>query len=262
MILYLLGNKNMKTVFFSWITNNWINNQVDFTNFVNSFKKFHPDIDLVIFTDDAIKDLFLKKPWLNYDNCKASFAKLLYNDYDLVVNVDSDFYFFDRLKEIFDADYDVAACANFNSMLNVHLDSQFINGYSLPYVSEVNYLQGGLIASTNKKFWDEYEQMSEALSTKLPLRENDVLNAICYGNKYKVKVLDGDVDYKSLNFKQYYNCASLGRINNCYIENDKIYLDGKPMRSYHVAWGHGYKKRLPQLFSPEICQWFSKKVYG
>jgi hypothetical protein len=251
----------MKTVFFSWITNNWINTYVDFNGFVNSFKKFHPDIDLRIFENDTINYLFKKKPWLNYDNCKASFAKLLYNDYDLVVNVDADFYFFDRCQEILDADYDLAACANFNSLLNVHLDEQFLQNYKLPYVSDINYLQGGLIASTNKKFWDEYEEMSEALSNKLPLRENDVLNALWYSGKYKTKVLDGDVDYRSPNFKQYYNCSSLGRLNDCYIKNDKIYLDGKPMRSYHVAWGHGIKARMPQLFSKEICEWFNKKIY-
>lgn len=252
----------MKTVFFSWITNNWINNQIDFNGFIGSFKKFHPDIDLIIFTDDVIKHLFSQKPWLNYDNCKASFAKLLYNDYDLVVNVDSDFYFFDRCKEILDGDYDVAACANFNNMLNVSLSPQIISGYNLKPVSEVDYIQGGLIASTSKKFWDDYENMSKDLSTKLPLRENDVLNALWYSGNYRTKVLDGDVDFRSPNFKQYYNCASLGRTDKCYIENDKVYLDGRPMRSYHVAWGHGHKKRLPELFSAEICEWFNKKIYG
>lgn len=250
----------MKKVFFSWITSNWINTYVDFNGFVKSFKKFHPDINLIIFEDNTINALFKQKPWLNYDNCKASFAKLLYNDYDLVVNVDADFYFFDRCQEILDGDYDLAACANFNSLLNVHLDEQILQNYKLPYVSDINYLQGGLIASTNKKFWDEYEEMSEALSNKLPLRENDVLNALWYSGKYKTKVLDGDVDYRSPNFKQYYNCSSIGRLNNCYIKNDKIYLDGKPMRSYHVAWGHGMKQRLPQLFSPEICEWFYNKI--
>ena len=44
-------------------------------------------------------------------------------------------------------------------------------------------------------------------------------------------------------------------------KNDKIYLDEKPMRSYHVAYGHGIKQRLPQLFSSEICEWFNKKIY-
>jgi hypothetical protein len=66
---------------------------VDFDAFGLSFKKFYPDIDLIVFNDTTIQKLFSDKPWLNTDNCKASFAKLLYNEYDLVVNVDADFYF-------------------------------------------------------------------------------------------------------------------------------------------------------------------------
>jgi hypothetical protein len=69
--------------------------------------------------------------------------------------------------------------------LNVSLNAQNLHGYDLPHVSETNYIQGGLIASTNKNFWDEYEEMSKNLSTHLPLRENDVLNAIWYSGKYK-----------------------------------------------------------------------------
>jgi L-rhamnose mutarotase len=76
----------------------------------------------------------------------------------------------------------------------------------------------------------------------------------------KLKVLDGDVDYRSPNFQQYYNCSSLGRLDHCELKNDKIYLDNKPMRCYHVAWGHGVKARMPQLFSQEICDWFCKKL--
>ena len=89
----------MKICFFTWITDNYKNTIVDFDNFYKSFKYFHPDIDLIIFGQKEIDALFNEKKWLYSDNCKASFAKLLYNDYDLVVNIDSDFYIFERLDE-------------------------------------------------------------------------------------------------------------------------------------------------------------------
>ncbi len=109
-------------------------------------------------------------------------------------------------------------------------------------VDEKKYIQGGLIASTNKNFWDEYEHISMLLSDKLPIYENDVLNIIWNNNKYKTKVLDGEYTYESPNFSCYYNCSSLGRIDICVIKNDKVFLDNKPMRSYHVAHGWIYRK--------------------
>ena len=179
----------MKTVFFTWLSDDFRDTIIDYQGFAKSFKYFHPDVDLVVFDDVAIKKLFAEKPWLNKFNCKASFAKLLYNDYDLVVNVDSDFYFFDRCVEILEGDYEVAGCANFNTQANVKVDARTVNGYALPEVSFENYIQGGLIASTSKEFWDEYEDVCKQIAMDLPLYENDVLNVLWYSNKYKTKVL-------------------------------------------------------------------------
>ena len=95
-----MSTSKPRIVFFTWLTNNFRDTIIDYQGFYKSFKYFHPDIDLVVFEDASIRDLFGKKPWLNFMNCKASFAKLLYNEYDIVVNLDSDFYFFDRCDEI------------------------------------------------------------------------------------------------------------------------------------------------------------------
>lgn len=251
----------MKTVFFTWITDNYRNTNIDFDSFYKSFKYFHPDIDLIIFDSKIISQLFQYKPWLKNTNCKASFARLLYNDYDLVVNVDADFYFFDRCYEILEADYDIAACSNYNVVQNVSLNKQILSGVSIEYVDEQHYIQGGLIASPNKTFWDEYEYLSMILSDQLPVYENDVLNIIWHSNKYKTKILDGDYTYISPNFKCYYNCSSLGRIDKCVVQNDRVFLDNKPMRSYHVAHGwENVKPRVNQLFPKEVSDWFYSKI--
>lgn len=255
----------MKTVFFTWITDDFRDTIIDFQGFSKSFKHFHPDIDLVVYDDAAIRKLFSEKPWLNQYNCKASFAKLLYNDYDLVVNVDSDFYFFDRCVEILEADYDVAACACFNIKNNSKLDARTVNGYSVPQVSYENYIQGGLIASPSKKFWDDYEDTCKQIAMNLSLYENDVLNVLWYSGKYQTKVLDGDVNFNSPNFKQYYQCAGLYREHLYQVQNDRIVLDDKPVRGYHVAHGNNgasgaRKKRMNELFSKEVCDWFYGKI--
>lgn len=247
-------------MFFTWITDNYKNTIIDFDNFYNSFKYFHPDIDLIVFGQNEIDKLFEEKPWLYSDNCKASFAKLLYNDYDLVVNIDSDFYIFDRLDEILKGDYEIACCANYNNYLNVELKKQTIQDIDINFVSEKKYIQGGLIASTSKKFWDDYEILSYKLSRLLPLRENDVLNILFYSGDYITKILDGDTDYNSPNFKCYYNCASLGREMNIYVKNDKLILNDKIVKSYHVARCTGTKLRLNQLFNEEVNNWFNIKI--
>ena len=255
----------MKICFYTWLTDDFKDSVIDYQGFIKSFKYFHPDIDLYVFTDEIINRLFSEKPWLNQFNCKASFAKLLYNDYDLVVNLDCDFYFFDRLHEILQGDYEVAACANYNRTYNVDMKQQSIGEYNIPYVSHVDYIQGGLVASTSKRFWDEYETICERISMDLFLYENDILNMLWYSNNYKTKVLDGDVDYRNPNFKQWYNCATLGLQGQFKIVDNKVYFEDKPVRSFHVAGGNTgavgkTKPRVHQLFSPEVTDWFNNTV--
>ena len=96
----------MKTVFFTIISDSHYHGcRTD--DFIKSFKKFHPDIDLVIFGQSDIDEMFASRPELNFYNSKATFAKKLYNDYDLVVNIDADHLIFDRLDEILLGDYDL-----------------------------------------------------------------------------------------------------------------------------------------------------------
>lgn len=251
----------MKTAFYTWITDSHKDTKIDFNSFYKSFKYFHRDIDLIVFEQPTIDKLFSQNLWLNSTNCKASFAKLIYKDYDLLVCIDSDFYFFDRCEEILAADYDIAAGANYNSVINSKLNKQILDGYEIPEVSYEQYIQGGLIASTKRSFWDEYEKTCKDISNNLPIYENDVLNMIWYSKKYKTKILDGSLNYNDLNFKCYYNCSSLGRIQNAYVENDKVLLDGKPIRSYHVAWGWNRRKeRVNELFPKTVSDWFYSKI--
>jgi len=259
----------MKIVFYTILSDDFKDTIIDYQGFYNSFKKFHPDIDLVVFGDKEINKLFAEKTWLNFCNCKASFAKLLYNDYDLVVNIDADFYFFDRLTEILEGNYELGACANYNREANVSVKAQILNGFVIPHISEQQYIQGGIVASPNKKFWDDYEEHSKNLADHLPLMENDVLNLLWYSGLYKTKVFDGDSNYNSPNFKQYYNCSILGREYECYLKNDKIFVGNKQVKAYHVANGNSgrgtgsfgrRKKRINQLFNYEISTWFDNYI--
>ena len=242
----------MKVVFYTICDSaHWIGCRGD--EFVKSFKYWHPDIDIVIFGDKEIKDMFTYNPGLNFYNCKAAFAKLLYNKYDLVVNVDADHIFLGPLTSILAGDYDVACPANYNVFSNADLQIVSTGENRSLLVSQTHYFQGGLIASTSKAFWDAYDYASRKHSANLFYKENDVLNLLLALCDYKVKYLDGGHFFEFPEFKEYYGCASLGREHKAYVENGQIMLYNKPIKAYHFARSGVNKLHPRELFSKEVC---------
>ena len=194
--------------------------------FVNSFLRFHPDIDLVVFRQDKVNEIMDDK--INFYNAKPTFAKLLTDKYDLVVNIDADTVITGRLTEVFDnVDYEVGGAWNKND----YEDAEFEN------IKADMYVQAGMVASTNKKFWDIWEEENK-LANLFIRKENDTLNLVWYNNpevkKMKLKIFDKKKDY--------YGCKSLGREPEFYIENDKLMCRKEQVRAYHFARGGVFPK--------------------
>lgn len=213
----------MKTVFFT-IVDDRVYYPGGTHIMVNSFKRFHPDIDLVVYRQDMIDKVFQKKK-INFYQAKPTFAKLLTDKYDLVVNIDCDHVITGRLTEILKGDYDVGAPWNFNDYENASFDN----------ITEEMYLQAGIVASTNKKFWDKWEEMN-VFAMKYLRKENDILNLVVYNEmkNLKLKIFDKDKDY--------YGCKSLGREPEFYIEDDKLMCRGEQILAYHFARGSLFPK--------------------
>lgn len=193
--------------------------------FVNSFRRFHPDIDLVVFRQDVIDRVF-KEKGINFYQAKPTFAKLLANKYDLVVNMDADHIVLDRLTEVFDnTNYDVGAAWNLNDYENASFEN----------IKEEMYLQAGLVASTSIKFWDKWEEMNKDAMRYLR-KENDILNLVVYNAmpELRLKIFDKDKDY--------YGCKSLGREPQFVIQDGKTYCRGEQVRAYHFARGGVFPK--------------------
>jgi hypothetical protein len=252
----------MKTVFYTIIGDSHYKGcRTD--EFISSFKNFHPDIDLVVFGEQEIRETFATDSRLNFYNSKATFAKKLYNDYDLVVNIDADHLIFDRLDEILLGDYDVAIPSNYNVWLNSGLGTNtFATGVGVFSSDELipfhQYIQGGLIASTSKLFWDQYENASLKFSDRFGNKENDILNIICHFLPYKLKVLEGHFEFENENFSCWYGCSSLGREGEFVVSDNKIRLDNKIVKAYHFARGGSVKPHPTELFSNEVCNF----IYG
>lgn len=209
---------------------------------INSFKRFHPDIDLIVFRQDMIDKVFAEKN-LNFYMAKPTFAKLLTPYYDLVVNVDSDHIFLARCDEIFKGDYDIGCPINKNDYENTSVEN----------VTEDMFLQGGMIASTKQAFWDIWEEANKkAMDYKC--KENDVMNLVIYNEPIvklmKLKIFDKDKDY--------YGCKSLGRESEFYLKDDKVMCRKEQVYLYHVARG-GIRKPTPNElgFSSEVTEWIN-----
>lgn len=253
----------MKTIFFTVCSRDFQNerqnsHKLDYVGFMNSFKKFHPDIEMRVFDE---RDL--QKHGLNVLNAKAAFGQILSKDYDLVVNVDADHYFFDRLEEILAADYDIAAPANFNEANNV-VGIKVTSGLHGEanknwLIDEVDFLQGGLIASPNPQFWGHYAYAAEKHYQKFHCAENDVLNLVAYLYPYKIKVLDGHLDYRNAAHKMFYGCSIIGKEHRAYMEGDKIMIEGKQVKAYHFA--HGSAKRVySDIFPTDVSEFIKQNI--
>lgn len=253
----------MTTVFFSVCDSNLQrglpnSRNLDFPGFINSFKRFHPDIELIVFNE-----VDMQREGVNFYNAKARFGRILSEKYDLVVNVDADHYAFDRWEEILNGGYDIACPANFNetnNLVGIKVSSGITGEANKVWlVDEIEFLQGGLIASTSKQFWEHYEFATNKHYQKFHCYENDVLNLVAYLYPYKVKVLDGHCDYRNKHHNCWYGCSVINKEPKSYIENGKIMLEGKPIKAYHFAHGSG-KRRYDEIFSPEVSEFIKNNI--
>lgn len=251
-------------VFCSMVTNDYKNTRVEYDLFYNSFKKFNPGSELVIFEDSEIKRIFDKNPKASFTNWKTSLAKEFYSDYRTVVVLDSDHFIFSELTEILENNYDVGVTANYNDYLNtgLHVVSE-MNGSKIELANLINhreYYQGGLVCG-NKEFWQAYDFACSRHAHKFPkLGENNVLNLLLSTYPFITKILDGDTDYRSDRFTAFYNCSSLNHEKEFVINNDSVMFANKPVKMYHVARGGNNKPKFNELFNQEVKTWFHSKI--
>lgn len=192
---------------------------------INSFKRFHPDIDLVVFRQDTVDKLFKEKE-INWYQAKPFFAELLEDKYDLIVNMDADHIVLDRMTEVFDnVDYEVGFPWNYNDYENASFEN----------ITEEMYLQAGMVASTSHAFWAKWRDMNVD-AMKYLRKENDIVNLLVYNQmpELKLKIFD--------KHKNYYGCKALGREPEFTIKNDKTYCRGEQVVAYHFARGNHFPK--------------------
>ncbi len=239
----------MKTIFATVATTNfqnrWMNShKVDFIGFMNSFKKFHPDCEMQVWDETA-----LKKYGLGMLNPKATIGRVLkeQNPDANICIMDCDHIVFARMEEILAADYDIAAPSNYNITLNnvgIKVTSGLHgDGNHKWLIDEHQFLQGGLVASPSLKFWKHYEHAVKLHNNKFLCFENDVFNIVVYTYPYKIKILEHAAT-------AYYGCSILGKEKDSNVAGGKLMNRGLQVKAYHFAHGSA-KRKYTEIFPVE-----------
>lgn len=210
-----------KVVFYTYVSDEYYEG-IGTPLLINSFRRFHPDIELAVFRQEIIDKIFAENN-LYFDNAKPTFAKLLTGSYDLVVSIDADTIITGRLIEVLKDDYEIGSITQLCD----------ITGASIENVTAEMYVQAGLVSSRNRRFWDIWEEANKD-TEKYIYREQDILNLVWHNDpevsQMKRKIFDKD--------KNYYGVKSLGREKEFYLENDKLMCREEQVFCYHNARGH------------------------
>jgi hypothetical protein len=232
-------------VFYTFVSDNYYE-PVGTPLLINSFKKFHPDIPLVVFRQDVVdKIIDPTKKFLggnvNWLNAKPMFANILAQKYELVVNIDADSVILGRLDEILTKDFDICSVVNKNDYESVSVEN----------ITEEMYLQAGFIGSRRPEFWNIWMAVSLRDNWQYRCAENDTLNLVVYNQLipagWKLRVMDKN--------KNYWGCKILGRESECKIKAGGVYCRGEQVKIYHAAKGPA---NLPKL-SPDKLQGYGFK---
>ena len=75
----------MRACFYTFLTSGY-SAFIEVDLFIKSLKHFHPDVPLIIFDQAGIDYLVQKTPGVDMFKIKATAAKALYDQFDLVIN--------------------------------------------------------------------------------------------------------------------------------------------------------------------------------
>jgi len=233
--------KRFKTCFFTIVDDRYYY-PIGTHIMANSFKRFHPNIDLIVFRQDMIDKVF-KEKGINFYQAKPTFAKLLVEKYDRIINIDADTIILARLDEVLDTQWDFGAVWNYNDYENA----------SFSTIMPEMYVQAGMVGATNPRFWDIWEEQNKKAMDYVR-QENDVLNIVWYKHPY-TRRMDRLIWDRAEN---YLGCKSLGREAEFYIENGKVMCRDEQVKAYHWARGG---RNLPKMDWEQLPLSEEVKIY-
>lgn len=218
---------------------------------VNSFHKFHPDIEVKIYNEVDVGDP------INYYRQKAMFAKELITDYDLVLGLDSDQIITGNLDYIFNQEYDVGCVYNFN-----RVDAVKFGAIKTLDILPQEYLNCGLVAMRSEKFVNHWWRLCNSYHFgNYQYREQDLMNIMVYYGDYDVCIFDKPNMVEK--YHAWHGLASKGEWNKIILKGDDLILPAndkypecdKEIKVIHFAGGKGeVKMNYKVYFNEEVIK--------
>jgi len=205
-----------KVCFWTWASKDF---EQAYQRMSASLKKFHPDIELIRFTEEDLENGKKEYPHLDLHHPYGYLSVKIGEKYDLGIHIDSDIVVCSPLSEVFECDYDVA--------------------YS-PFYTAVRGDNGacpGFYASRSQIFNIEFMNKVSTDWKKYSDGDQGVMNEMLKAGKYKFKNLDCPNGSYATDNAHYIK-------TNLYIVDGKLYCAGKPIRILHITarWGQKVKQ--------------------
>ncbi len=220
-----------------------------------SFKKFHPDIPLILCGEEEInnyndKDFFYR--------ATPILASKLIKEYETVIKLDADQIIAGDLNNALEGDYDIAVVNNSNPR---ELKKIKVNVWD---INPLAYVNCGLVIMKSERLINHWLKLCRSeFFGGYQYREQDLLNIVDFYGDYKVRFLDQE--------DSYYGLASKGYWNEVIIKDDKLVLPkgeewpdrDKIVRVVHSAGGNDpAKMNLRPYFKPEVIKYLEGIVGG
>ena len=252
----------MKIIFTIWCTEDYYD-IVGIDKLVNSLKYFHPTIpvEVVKTTPKQAGDIYERHPVMMKPYSTINF----FDNYDLVIHMDSDCTITGPLDEIFEGEYDLACVRNYthNGSCGITPPQECIVPINLTIDT---FMNAGFVSIKNKEFVNDW-LLGPYKSTWDGDDQNE-LNRIINTNKYKVKILD---DYNTNVTYGVSNCwghnTHWDSWKTLYVEDDILYINNQlnqkiKVKILHFAGGKESRSRVfkGQNMREWLLNWVSPEV--
>lgn len=220
----------------------------------NSLKHFHPDIPLIEITDKELEGL--PRPDIFY-KAAPYFANKYIDQYKTIVKIDIDSLIVGSLQELIDDPlYDVGVVYNFNRM-----DAQKYGLIKVWDVPPQSYINNGLVVLRSKEFINHWLALCNKPNfVNYPMREQDLLNILCFYGNYRVKLLDEGPNWYGISAKADWNTAIMKDKDIVIPKSEFVSVD-KVLRVIHFGGGEfGTKMNYGAYFSQEVQDYITSLI--
>ena len=216
----------------------------------HSFEYFHKDIPFHIITPDQEESIFgdIVIPEIASHIVALANRYLVYlkDRYEVVVRLDADTLITGRLDEFFDKDYDVACSLNCK------------NVGGIDYKRFPDYCNLGVMAVRSKEFAEEWTKLTydpEFIKKEgFNYLEQDVMNYLAFGGKYKALVVD--------KVGCYYNETSRDRWGDLKVRHKGLFIGDRQVKALHWAGGGELSDKYNHPAFPDDVRKFLNEISG